>query len=179
MTNADPHPSSSGRNQWDAMVDAIAKLGEQLGPARLLAVIVLILILGLIGGSVYAIHLFNQQGNDSREKIIRAYQDASKTTQEMMTTANTTLANTYRALGEISDKQIANLNKTLDLQSKLTAELEDTKQKQDDLARRIDAQKKQFDETSTKFQDLQSQHQHLENIHAPTVATLGALGSLV
>src|SRR5262245_64932266 len=171
MTNADPHPSSSGRNQWDAVVDAIAKLGEQLGPARLLAVIILILIVGLIGGSAYAIHLFNQQGNESREKIIHAYDDASKTTQEMMTTANKTLTNTYRTLGEISDKQIENLKKMLELQSKLTAEVEETKKKQGDLDRRIDAQNKQLDETSKKFQDLQREHQNLENIHAPTVAT--------
>ena len=154
------------------MVDAIARLGEQLGPARLLAVIILILILGLIGGAAYTIHLFNQQGNESREKIIRAYQDASNTTQGMMATANTTLTNTYRTLGEISDKQIENLKKMLELQSKLTAEVEATK-------RDHDAQKKQLEEKRKDFQVLQSQHQDLENIHAPTVATLGALGSLV
>jgi hypothetical protein len=172
MTNADPHPSSSGRNQWDALVDVGAKLGEQLGPARLLAVIVLILIVGLIIGSAYTIHLLNQQGNESREKIVRAYQDASKTTQEMMSTATNTLTNTYKTLGEISDKQIENLKKMLELQSKLTAELEATKQDHD-------AQKKQLEEERKEFQVLQSEHQKLRSIHTPTVATLGALGSLV
>jgi hypothetical protein len=172
MVKADPSSSPTGRNQWDALVDFGAKLGEQLGPARLLAVIIVILVLGLIGGSVYAIHVFNEQGNANRKEIINAYKESSAATQGMMRTASETVTGTYTGLGQISDKQIENLKKTIELQTQLTRQLEQTAKTHDELSRKIDAQEK-------KIKDQQIELDALQKFHAPTVATLGALGSLV
>src|SRR5215813_5968383 len=175
MSNAEPeqHPTGSiGRNQWDALVDTIDRLGRQLGPARLLALINFVLVIGVVAGSVYVLYLFNQDSIKSRDSIIEAYKSASTVTQKLMTTASDTVNKTYQGLGEISDKQIHNLKATLELHAKLTDELQGIRQKSEKLAREVE-------ETGIQLAKEKQQFEEIRKIHAPTVATLGALGSLV
>src|SRR5262245_4407975 len=157
ISNAEPeqHPTGSiGRNQWDALVDTIDRLGRQLGPARLLALINFILVIGVVAGSVYVLYLFNQDSIKSRNSIIEAYQSASTVTQKLMTTASETVNKTYQGLGEISDKQIQNLKATLELHAKLTDELQGIRQKYDELARKVEAGTKQLAEEQRQFEGL-------------------------